>query len=261
MADEGFASPTSIDWQGHTGVVQYGGGDRSMMVIFYNKAVHDQGQSRELGRPIYHDKVFARISPPGERLNIVDRPVRDSDKRRWPIQWAQFQQNKQQIPEGTPIGMLFPDQPSIAAMLTASNVHTIEQCADLSGDAIDNVGMGAQKYVNAAQKYLEIANKGVGIAQMRSELESRDRDIKVLTSAVENMKAEIDRLRADNSGGLSAEALQTLLAGAMRRPEFAAGAKAPPKPFDAASALINANHATADIARQRTRQRVRTGNG
>lgn len=168
--DEGFASHTGINWQGNVGVVEYGN-DRNMIAMFYVKSVLVPAKSNEHGRPYHEDQVFVRIHPPGERLNIVDRPVKDSDKRRWPIQWAQFQQNQEQHPEGTPVDLLYPAHPSVAATLRANGVFTIEQCAELSGPAIDSIGMGAQRYSNDAKKYLELANRAW--LQLRSRLSLR----------------------------------------------------------------------------------------
>src|SRR6202051_5174670 len=149
MADTtDFSAPTNINWAGHVGSVEYGGGDKAMVVMFFRRAVHNPAKSRETGKPSFEDQVFVRVHPPGERLNIVERPAKGDDARRWPNQWAQFHQNKDQIPEGTPIGLLYPDKPAVEATLRACGVFTIEQCADLSGHAIDNVGMGSQRWVN-----------------------------------------------------------------------------------------------------------------
>ena len=254
MADDGFASPTNITWQGHTGMVEYGGGDRGMVCMFYNRAVHNPAKSAENGRPYYEDKVYVRIHPPGERLNIVDREMRQDDARRWPQQWSQFKANKQQQPEGTPIDLLYPDQPSIAAMLRGSGVLTIEQCAALSAEAIDTIGMGSQRYVNAAAKYLEAANKGVHATQMRHELEQRDREIKVLKQQLDTMKGTIEDLRKNASGVPDLGALPTLLAGVMQRP-----VSAPQASFDAQSAMINATSAQTQVqqAAANKRRRVR----
>src|ERR1700688_2742340 len=118
MSDfEGLASPTNITWKGNTGVVEYGGGDRGQVAIFYNRPMPDASKSRETGRPYYIDKVFVRVHPPGERLNSVDREAIASDKQRCPVQWQQYQQNKQQQPEGTPSDLLYPEHPSIGAMI------------------------------------------------------------------------------------------------------------------------------------------------
>jgi hypothetical protein len=255
-----FAPHTDIKWNGTVGTVQYGGGDRNMVAMFYTKAAHNPAKSADSGRPVYEDKVFVRIHPPGERLNIVDRPATANDQRRFPAQWAQFKENREQIPEGTPVDLLYPDQPSIAAMLRANNVHTVEQLAELSATAIESIGMGTQTYVNNAQKYLQMSNKGMAAAQVRRELEDRDRQIKTMAGTIESLKQQVDKLmeeRGQNSG-IDLATLQQFIAGQQGRPQYPANApKQMPQAFDAATAQINATSPTADIVRQKATKRSR----
>jgi hypothetical protein len=223
MADFGggdFSNPTGINWQsGNVGIVEYGGGARAQLAIFYNKSVHNPVQSQQQGRPVFEDKIYVRVAPPGERLNVVDRPANRGDQQRWPMQWASFQQNKEQTPEGTPIELLYPEKPAVAATLRANGVMTIETCAELSGNAIDSIGMGAQGWVNAAQKYVAYANKGVAITQHRKDLEERDSKIRVLTQQVESLQDEIMAMRsAAASDGRQLAAIQEMLAGQMGHP-------------------------------------------
>lgn len=241
-----FQVPTNIKWQGTTGVVEYGGGDRNLLVLFYNKPVHNPAKSLAAGRPVFEDTVMVRIAPPGERLNIVERPAKGEDSRRFPLQWQQFQQNKQQTPEGTPIDLLYPDRPAIAATLRANGVHTIEQCAELSANAIENIGMGCQSWVNAAQQILTASNKGVKAVQLRHELEERDREIAHLKRMVEDLKATVQTMRNERLQQADL-ALQTLVAGAMPRPTHMPGVG-----FDPQTAMINA---TGQAIRQPARRR------
>src|SRR5688572_6904100 len=177
----GFATPTGIAWQGDVGVVQY---DNRQVVMFYNKPLQNPAKSAAAGRPIFDDVVFVKIHPPGERLNIVDCPATREHQQRYPHQWKQFSDQKQQIPEGTPVEMLYPEHPSIGATLRASNVHTVEQLAELSAHAIESIGMGAQRYVNDAVRYLKVADRGVKASEFRRELETLQQDKKILERQV-----------------------------------------------------------------------------
>jgi len=244
-----FSSPTNIAWSGHVGAVEYGGGDRAQVVIFFKKATPNPAKSLENGRPYFDEKVFVRIHPPGERLNIVERPAKGEDARRWPNQWAQFSQNKEQVPEGTPIGLLYPDKPAVEATLRAGGVFTIEQCADLSGHAIESIGMGAQRWVNDAKKYLEYANKGVKAAQFRAEMDEKDREIKVLKQQVDHLTASIEQLRTQGAQAADLSTIQAMIAGAMARPQHL-----PNQGFDPQLAQLNASSAGA-----RKRQRPKLG--
>lgn len=251
-----FATHSGIAWNGHVGTVQYGGGDRTMVVLFFLKPVPNPAKSRETGAPFYEDKTYVRIHPPGERLNIVERPATEQDKQRWPMQWAQFQQNKAQTADGVPIDLLYPDHPSVAATLRAHGVNTIEHCADLSGTAIDLIGMGAQRYCNDAKKYMEVVNKGVKASQMRAELEERDRKMASMEKKILMLEAELERQREQGATGVDLAQVQTLLAGLSGRP-VVPQTRNVPKAFDVQEAQIAANHVTTDLTRQRKRPRAR----
>jgi hypothetical protein len=237
------------------GMVEYGGGDSGMVVMFFNKAKHDPQKSIAEGRPIYENQTFVRVHPPGERLNIVERPARSDDTRRWPRQWDQFQRSAEQIPEGTDINLFYPEKPAVAATLRAGGVFTVEQCANLSAHAIENIGMGCQAWVNAAQNYLKISAKGVGAAKLRTELEDRDRKIKVLEHQVyelSNQVREMQTARVQMADAMG----QAVIAGNMMRPQHM-----PNVAFDAQLHQINNTMSGPKPRQQRAnvggRQRVR----
>ena len=72
-------------------------------------------------------------------------------------------------------------------MLRQYNIHTVEQLAGLSAHAIGTVGMGCQEWVNAAQKYMEHANKGVNHHQHQKEVADLNRKIATLSRQVEEL--------------------------------------------------------------------------
>jgi len=170
-------------------MVQYGPGDDRLIVGFYKKSVLNQARSRAEGKPVHEGRDYVKIQHPGETLNVVDRPVKEDDPQRWPRQWHSYQQGVRQVPDGVPINLLFPAKPEIETMLRGYNIHTIEQLAGLSGDAISTVGMGAQEWVNAAQRYMERANKGVDHHKFETELAKRDAVVASLTRQLAEVTA------------------------------------------------------------------------
>lgn len=237
------------DWGG---VIDYGG-PKNNVALFYNKAVPAPGKSAASGRPIFEEKVYVRIGPPGERLNIVDRPATDKDRRDYPVQWAQFQQNREQIPEGTPVDMLYPEHPAVGLTLRAHGVHTIEQCAELTAHAIENIGMGAQRYVNDAQKYVKMSERGVKATEFRREIEERDGQIRTLTHQLDQLSAEVSRLTQNAVASPNMAQMQQFLATTMQRPVHM-----PQASYDASAAQIHANHPTTQAAQAaKARRRVK----
>jgi len=246
-----FVPHSGINWQGDVGVVQYGPGDNKMIVMFYLRPQLNPAKSEAAGRQIFEDVEFVRIHPPGERLNIIDRRAGDVDKKRWPMQWAQFKQNAPQMCEGTPIEMLYPSQPSIGASLKASGVHTVEQCAELSAHAIETIGMGCQQWVNEATRYLQVANKGVKASEMKKMLEDRDRQINSLNHKLGLLETELERFREKEKETVTLADVQQMIAnqgGGGRRAVYPGGKQLNPT-FDAQSAQIAATHTTRDLAK------------
>lgn len=253
-----FATPSGINWAGHVGTVQYGKSD-GQVVQFYNRSVQNAARSLENGRPFYEDKIYVKYFTPGEqRQQINDRPANQQDRLRWPMQWAQFSQNKAQTVEGTPIGVLYPDHPSIEAQCRAAGVYTVEQLADLNATAIENVGMGCQTWVNYAKKYLEAAQKGVDAGTMRKELDQRDSQIRVLEQKVEMLMRANSQLQANAmAGGIDNSKLQEMIAAAMNRPQLPVGHDIG-QAFDAQTAQINATHVTREVADTKRRRPKKT---
>lgn len=248
-----FTAHSGIERRGDWGgTVRYGGGDQSMVVMFYMRGVQNPAKSQELGRPYLEDKIYVRIHPPGERLNIVDREATDVEKRRYPMQWQQFRDNAPQVSDGTPIDMLFPASPATAGALKASGVHTVEQCAKLSAHAIENIGMGCQQWVNEAQRYLEVANKGVKASQLKAIVEEKDREINSLKNKVNNLEAEISSIQSKQANAVTVEEVQRMLAqagGPGARGVYPPGRQLAPS-FDAQTEQINATHSTKDLSRK-----------
>jgi hypothetical protein len=253
MSDFSPYTKVNMDSSG-VGTVEYNGGPQGQLAIFYKRPCVDAKASAEAGRTIKRDQTYVRIAPPGERLNIIDRPATRQDMMIWARQYAQFEQNQEQRPDGTPVELLHPDQPSIGQNLRAFGIHTVEQLAVLSANAIESIGMGGQQYVNDAQAYIKSAESGAGVVQMRRQLEGLERDKRALEMKLDNAVTEIERLKNLNGAngsqpsGLTMADVQAMIASAQLRPEMPRADMPVHKNFDATSAQIAANHPTKIIS-------------
>jgi hypothetical protein len=192
-----FASPQGANGGG----MQWLGVDpgRQPNAYFYTRSVINKAKTAQEGRPIHDGVVFVMIRHPGER-DCTDRPATEQDKARFPQQWAAFAQNMSQVPEGTPLEILFPLNPEIASNLRSQGVHTVEQLAALSGDALRRVGMGSQGMQVKAQQFLAQASKGVEFHQMQAALKGRDDRIAALEESLKMAQAQLSRLIAQTEG-------------------------------------------------------------
>jgi hypothetical protein len=232
------------------GSIQTGPGDASMLCIFYKRAVHNEIRSAAAGIPFYEDVDYVRIQQPGETTQVVDRPAQINDKRRWPAQWQAYAAGKDQIAEGTPLGLLFPRHPAQVAMLQAIGIMTVQHLAQASATAIAAIGMHGQDYVNYAQKYLNAGTGGAAFHQMQMENEQMKRENARLAKVVDDLQHQMAQF---NAAMLAQAGVGVPMPGVPRQPAPPPatpqpGGFAPPPSFgdahifDAQAAQINANH-------------------
>lgn len=198
-----------VDWQGgigNWGIAQYGD-DRRAIVFFHKHSVFNEIKSTQAGRRVFDEVDFVSIQHPGEREQKIDRPVQEADKHRWPNQWRAYVEKRDQVVDGTPIDLLFPQHPAVADNFRSVGITTVEQLANLSATGMANVGMGAQEYVNYAKQYLDMAQKGVGFHELQKELSDRDQKIKLQGQQIDALKAQIDAILAANTAGMAAPAI------------------------------------------------------
>lgn len=225
-----YAAPSNIAWSGKGyGVAEFGS-DNQMIVIFYSRPVENPAKSLEAGRKICTDQDYVKMYHPGEgNTNQIDRPVKQEDTRRFPRQWEQYLHNRTQAPEGTPIDLLYPNNPSTAENLRGMGVFTVEQAANLSAHAQDRVGMGSQDIVNKAKAFLENAAKGINFHKHEDMIKKLQQENKLKDTQVLKLQQQVDILMQK----LTSPADQSL------SPPWSA--------TDEQTQRINANHVTNQI--------------
>jgi len=147
-------------------------------------------------------------------MNQIDRPLRADDKVRFKQYWDNFQLQKAQVPEGTPIDLLFPNNPAIADTLRGYGIYTIQQLANLTAHAVDSVGMGGQEYVNKAKKYLEAATSGKEVVKMQEDMRRMARELERAEANNATLKQQVDALIVQMRKGSGVDAAtNTMVAG------------------------------------------------
>ncbi len=184
------------------GMVRFGS-DNQLNVLFYMKSVLDPIQSREMGRPIHKGEVWVRTQQPGER-DYGDRPLREipNSPQRFPQQWAAYERSQAQAPEGTPVDILFPQNPEIALNLKAVGVHTVEQLAGLTAHGMETIGMGAMQWHNKAKQYLAAMNGAKGYNKLELENSKLKEQLEVNQNNIAMLKQQLDRLSAQVLQGI-----------------------------------------------------------
>jgi hypothetical protein len=196
-------APGTIEWApgGEYGTVNYVS-DQNLNVVFYKKSEINVQKSQQEGIAIHEDRDYIKIMQPGERLNVIDRPVYNEDKKRFSAQWARYITDQVQTPEGTPIALLFPNNPAAADNLRVMGIHTIQQCAAMTDHAMTTVGMGGLEYKTRATRYLESAKDGGKFHEMQKILDVKQTEINELKFKLSEQGKLIADLqkRMDNPG-------------------------------------------------------------
>lgn len=135
--------------------------DSRLAVTFY---VNDRTEDAQ-----YKGKPFVRIMIPGDKTNIVEQPVREDHKQRFPRQWLHFQMQQGggegELP-GTPLSVWNAEDPisfneNQMAEMQILKFQTVEQIALASDAQLQRVGMGAAGLQTRARAYLQSRNKSI----------------------------------------------------------------------------------------------------
>jgi len=165
-----------------------------LIVGFFPKEMPDPVKSREMGVPVKKYVDYVKKQHPGETLMIIERPATDEDKRNYPRQWAAYKAQREQVPDGIPLEFVFPDQLHIRDFLKSRSVHTVEQLAGLSGQAMAEIGMGGQEWSNKAKAYLEQAQKGVDFHRFNKAMAESARENATLKRQVRELSEHVAKL-------------------------------------------------------------------
>lgn len=182
--------------------------DSRLSVRFYAKPVQNEFLSKKEARPIFQDVDYVEINIPGDQLNVLNAPVRQDHKERFPLQWARYQNAKgAEVPEiGTPLSQWQLLTPAMAAELRHFKFTTVEHVANASDLQLQSIGMVAGmspfEFRERARTFLKVAS-----AESASSAESEK--LKVLEEENARIKAEAEK----NAMALQVlqEQMQTLL--------------------------------------------------
>jgi len=133
--------------------------ESTLQAEFYIRPVEMPFQSEQQGRPVFEDRTFVRFWVPGDRTTVIDRETVDEDKGRFPMQWAAFHNNAEQLGAGCPIGVWHEITPSQKAELNAMGFKTVESIAQASDAQCQGMGPGGVALRIKAQRFLGLEEK------------------------------------------------------------------------------------------------------
>jgi len=156
-----------------------------MAVFFHAVQVRNNFKSDAEKRPIFEERIFIKKLVPGDSTLIVDRPMREQDIEDFPIEWARFEQKKEQKVAGTPIDAWSAVSETQKAEFKALNIFTIDQFANLPDVAGDKI-MGFNDLRSKARTFIMAAQDSQMMDKIRAEMDKK----------LEAQEAELAELRA-----------------------------------------------------------------
>jgi hypothetical protein len=164
---------------------------------FYYDSVKDPEKSLEEGRPIFKEVPFVKIMIPGDKDNIVVRPVREKDKQRFPQQWNAFVAKQEQPVNGT----VLEEWPGISRSqceeLKHFGIRTIEDLVAMP-DSQANKFMGINAMRQKAKQYLEDSSKSAPMQAMREENNALKEQMRLMQEQMNDMQKLLKKKQQKN---------------------------------------------------------------
>jgi hypothetical protein len=143
-----------------------------MAVFFHAVQVQNNFKTMTEKRPIFEEKIFLKKLVPGDSTLVVDRPMREQDVEEYPIEWARFEQKKEQRVSGTPIDVWSAISETQKAEFKALHIFTIDQFAQLA-DSVGNKIMGFNDLRDKARAFIAAAKDSAVFDKIRAETDAK----------------------------------------------------------------------------------------
>ena len=173
--------------------------DTMLAVEFYWHEPEDVHKSEAAGKVVRLPRMpYVRIQNAGDHTSVMESPVLESHKRRWPDKWLYFQiQNNMvegavtEIP-GWKIEEWTHLNPEQVRELKYMRFSVVEQVANASDAQCQKMGMGGYGLREAARLALR---ERMG-ASVKAEMDKKDAEISALKTADAEKEERLKRLEA-----------------------------------------------------------------
>jgi hypothetical protein len=172
-------------------------GDERLRIRFFKKAMPDPVKSVEEGRPIFVERDYIQINSPGDRSNVIVKPVKPGGgyALRFAKQydhWKATQTNMEA--EGTPLEIWGKMSLSQIEEYRYFGIRTVDHLANLRDDVMLKIP-GSADLKRRAQAFVQLAKEEAPIKKLQEEIESRDTELSSLKIALEDQGRMIKELR------------------------------------------------------------------
>lgn len=177
--------------------------DSRLQVRFYKRAIKQEQESLDAGRPIYKEFDFVHICVAGDSLTEIDTYALNNHKARFPVQWAHYQNRvgaDDQEVVGTPVSEWPIVSKSQAEELRALKFHTVESIAGASDQQLQRMGMAAGMSPYA---FRDKAKAFLNLATNAAETDKRETEINALKEELAKKELETAKIKAETDAKLA----------------------------------------------------------
>ena len=217
-----FAPATVLEGQGDVRPVQYGD-DSRFLVEFYTREVEDEKETKLRGRRFLKAMPYCRKRAMGDPRTVWDAPVSDTDKLRWPAQWAAYERGEHDMVMGTPLDSWPLLSREARLLLKNWGFKTVEQITEVTDGTLLGMDQEISRVLaqvrGHAEKFIKDQQSGESERRLAEELEQRDNEIGGLKNQVAQLLATVERMNTEKLAGAIVPA-----------PDLAPGFQPPPAP-------------------------------
>lgn len=164
--------------------------DSKLFVSFSMRPHPDKAASAKEGRPIFVSREYVTIMVPGDKTNVVTRPVQELDKRRFALKYAAFKNGTQDAVSGTPLENVPWISREQVEEMKFFNIRTLEHLADMP-DVHAQKFMGINKLRQRARDHIALAKEQAPALRLAQELRERDERIATMEKRLAELAAQV----------------------------------------------------------------------
>ncbi len=170
--------------------------DARLSVQFYSVLVRNEFESEKQQRSICAPVDYVRIMVPGDKLSVIETPVRPEHKNRFARQWAAYQNRKDGDTHlmGTPITDWPRITPVQAEELRSLKFFTVEAVANASDAQLQGIGMIAGV---SAYSFRDEAKRFLSVADAAAKLSEADKRVQEANDRIAQMERDTNAKLAD----------------------------------------------------------------
>jgi hypothetical protein len=136
----------------------------------------------------YEDVVWVTIFNKGDPKNIIERPLRDADKERWPDHWEAYKKNEEPPIDGIPLEDFPQITPAERMRCKQLHIRTVEDLCDLPDSQLDSLGGRGRALTKAAREYVAY-REGIKVSDLQDEMKEKDEQIASLEKRLEELES------------------------------------------------------------------------